>query len=126
MYAIEGTHPNTGNQWRFFQAINFTYIPRSVRKRFLDDWMRILQGSTDPRFTWELIKRRYPWLKVAVRRYFFQPNYYMTSLREIPIDQIEKEVISTWHKDFSKKVKTALFRNRKKRTKKQRRLDRRI
>lgn len=134
MYALEGTHPNTGNQFRFFQAINFTYIPRTVRKRFLNEWMRIYQSGNpnDLRFTWELIKRKYPWLKIAVRRYFFKPNYYMTALEEIPIDRIEKEVISTWNKDFSKKVKTALinkFRNvfkRRKQTKKDIRRSRRI
>ena len=36
MYTLEGIHPNTGHQWRFFQGINFTYIPRSVRKRFIN------------------------------------------------------------------------------------------
>lgn len=100
--------------------------------------MRIYQGSNpnNLKFTWELIQRKYPWLKIAIRRYFFQPNYYMTALEEIPIDRIEKEVISTWNKDFSKKVKTALinkFRNvlgrrrkQRRKTKKQKRRDRRI
>jgi len=114
MYALEGTHPTTGHQWRFFQGINFTYIPRSVRKRFVNDWMKLLQSSTNTKFTWELVKRKYPWLKVAVRRYFFKPSYYIKSLEEVPLDQVNKVVISTWHKDFSKKVKTTLinkFRN---------------
>jgi hypothetical protein len=109
MYALEGIHPNTGHQWRFFQAINFTYIPRSVRKRFLNEWKRVLASTNDPRFTWELIKRKYPWLKVAVRRYFFRPNYFIKSLKEVPLDEIDKVVISTWSKDFSKKVKATLI-----------------
>ena len=109
MYALEGRHQSTGNQWRFFQCINFTYIPRSVRKRFIDDWTRILQNTRDPRFTWQLIKRRYPWLKVAIRRYFYKPNTYITNLKEIPLEELDKYVVSTWHKDFSKKVKTELI-----------------
>jgi hypothetical protein len=109
MYALEGIHPNTGHQWRFFQAINFTYIPRSVRKRFLNEWKRVLASTNDPRFTWELIKRKYPWLQIAVRRYFFRPNYFIKSLKEIPIEDIDKVIVSTWHKDFSKKVKATLI-----------------
>ena len=35
MASIEGIHQNTGHQWRVFQCINFTYIPRAMRKRFL-------------------------------------------------------------------------------------------
>ncbi len=109
MYALEGRHQTTGNQWRFFQAINFTYIPRSVRKRFIDDWVRILQNTSDVKFTWGLIKKRYPWLKVAIRRYFYQPNTYINALKEIPLEELDKYVVSTWHKDFSKKVKTELI-----------------
>jgi hypothetical protein len=109
MYALDGIHPTTGHQWRFFQAINFTYIPRSVRKRFLLEWKRVLSNTQNPKFTWELIKRKYPWLKIATRRYFFKPNYYIKDLKEIPFDQIDKVIISTWSKDFSKKVKTSLI-----------------
>lgn len=120
MYALEGRNPNTGHEYRFFQAINFTYIPRSIRKRFIDDWVRILGSTNDVRFTWQLIKRRYPWLKVAIRRYFFKPNTYINALQEIPLSEVDKYVVSTWHKDFSKKVKTELiskFRNVLKRRK---------
>ena len=114
MYSLEGIHPNTGHQWRLFQGINFTYIPRSVRKRFINDWMRYLQSTSNVKFTWELVKRKYPWLKIATRRYFFRPTYYIKSLEEIPLEDVEKVVISTWSKDFSKKVKSTLinkFRN---------------
>lgn len=111
MYALEGTNQRTGHQWRFFQGINFTYIPRSVRKRFIDDWIRIVQNTSpvNLRFSWELVKRKYPWLKVAVRRYFFKPNTYINDLKQIPLDEVERYVVSTWHKDFSKKVKTELI-----------------
>lgn len=114
MYGLEGTHPTTGHQWRFFQGINFTYIPRSVRKRFINDWMKYLQSTNNVKFTWELVKRKYPWLKVAVRRYFFKPTYFIKNLKEVPLEDVNKVVISTWSKDFSKKVKSTLinkFRN---------------
>lgn len=109
MYALEGTNPNTGHQWRFFQAINFTYIPRASRRQFARDWTRILQQTRNPRFTWELCKRRYPYIKHAIRRYFFKPTYYISQLKEIPFDNIEDAITSTWSKDFSKKVKTAVL-----------------
>lgn len=110
MYSIEGLHPNTAHQWRILQCINFTYIPKAVRKRFLDLWLIELRKGTDIRFTWERVISRYPWLRNATRRYFFKPNYYITNLEEIPIEKVEKEVISTWNKDFSKKIKTAIFK----------------
>jgi hypothetical protein len=109
MYAIEGIHPNTGHQWRILQCINFTYIPKAVRKRFLNEWMVILNRGSDIKFTWERVQSHYPWLKNATRRYFFRPDYYLSKLEEIPMANVEKEVISTWSKDFSKKVKTAIF-----------------
>jgi hypothetical protein len=115
MYALEGIHPNTGHQWRFFQAINFTYIPRSQRMMFAKEWKIIFERTNgNVRLTWELVKKRYPFMQNAVRRYFFKPNYYITSLKEIPFDNMEKYIISTWSKDFSKKVKSSLinkFRN---------------
>jgi len=109
MYALEGLHPNTGHQWRFFQAINFSYIPRSDRKRFAKEWVTLLEKTNNPRFTWEKVKSKYPYLENAVRRYFFRPNYYIKDLKEIPLEEIEKEIIGTYAKDFSKKVKSFLL-----------------
>jgi hypothetical protein len=110
MYALEGNHERTGHQWRFFQGINFTYIPRSIRKQFVNDWKRTWQRTGgNVRFTWEMVQRRYPYLKGAVRRYFFKPNYYITELVEVPFDDIDKIVVSTWSKDFSKKLKVSLL-----------------
>jgi len=108
MYALEGMNANTGHQWRFFQALNFSYIPRASRRRFAADWQRILQQTQNPRFTWELVKRRYPYLKHAIRRYFFKPTYYISNLNEVPFDNMEQAVISTFSKDFSGKVKKAI------------------
>ena len=104
LYALEGIS-HTGHQFRFFQGINFTYIPRNIRKQFAKEWKEVMKKSNgNVKFTWEKVKRRYPQLKVAIRRYFFKPSYYITKLVEIPLDDIEKVVISTWSKDFSKKI----------------------
>ena len=110
MYALDGTHPNTGHQWRFFQAINFTYIPRSMRRTFASEWTRVLERNQgNVRFTWEVVQRRYPYLKGAVRRYFFKPTYYIKDLKEVPFDMMEDVIVSTWSKDFSKKLKVSLL-----------------
>lgn len=110
MYALEGTHENTGHQWRFFQGINFTYIPRSIRKQFVRDWKRTWDRTGgNVRFTWEMVQRRYPYLRGAVRRYFFRPSYYITDLMEVPYEDLDRLVVSTWSKDFSKKLKMSLL-----------------
>jgi hypothetical protein len=114
MASIEGLHPNTGHQWRLFQCINFTYIPRAHRKRFLKIWMKELDKKGNIKFTWKKVVAKYPYLKPAIRRYFFKPNYYIRNLEEIPLDRVEKVVISTFSRDFSKKITTALLSKFKK------------
>lgn len=109
MYAIEGIHPRTGHQWRLIQAINFTYIPRQVRRRFLAAWKKEMERGLNTRFTYQKLKRRWPYLKIATRRYFLKPTYYIKDLKEIPFDQIDRVVVSTWSKDFSKKVVSTLL-----------------
>ena len=108
MYAYSGTHPNTGRQWRFFQAINFTYIPRKVRRRFMKTYLDIRAKSPDSKFLWDNVKRQYPWLKIAVRRYQYSPGTYIINPKEIPFEDAEKVVVSTWAKDFSKKIVTTI------------------
>ena len=109
MYALDGIHENTGHQHRYFQGINFTYIPRSIRKTFARDWAKMVQRNPNMRFTWEMVQRRYPYLKNAVRRYFFKPDYYITELIEVSWEDMEKVIVSTWSKDFSKKLKMSLL-----------------
>lgn len=111
----QGTHPNTGHQWRFIQGINFFYIQRSHRKQFIKLWtdqlkdVDINKRRTKIKFTWQLVKRRFPYLEGAVRRYFYKPIYYITELNQIPFEQWEKSVVSSWAKDFSKKAKVSVF-----------------
>ena len=104
MYAFSGTHPNTGRQWRFFQAINFTYIPRQVRRRFMKTYLELKAKHPNMDFVWDDVKRKYPWLKIATRRYFYTPGTYIINPKEIPLDQAEDIIISTWAKDFSKQT----------------------
>jgi len=108
MSAITGIH-DSGHQWRLIQGINFTYIPRAMRKRFLKAWMKELDKPGKKKFTWLKVLAKYPYLKPAVRRYMIKPVYYIKNLEEIPLDNVEKVVISTFSKDFSKKVKSALM-----------------
>lgn len=122
MYAYSGYHPNTGREWRFFQAINFSYIPRKVRRRFMATYLKAREKHTNMKFVWDDVKRRYPWLKIAVRRYFYSPGTYIVSPKEIPFEDAERVIVSTWQKDFSKKAITAIrskFRlGKKKKTRK--------
>lgn len=119
MYAFSGTHPRTGREWRFIQAINFTYVPRAQRRLFITTWQSIVGNIStfrrgNLRFTWDQVLRKYPYLKPAVRRYFYTPSYYIKTPQEIPFADWEKAVVSTMTKDFSKKVKASLinkFRN---------------
>lgn len=110
MYAFSGTHPTTGNQWRFFQGINFTYIPRPYRKRFAQAWVREWQRTNgNVQLTWGTVENEFPFMRSAVRRYFYQPTYYIQKPKEIPLEDMEKVIVSTWSKDFSKKIKTDLL-----------------
>jgi len=109
MYALSGTHPNTGHEWRFFQGINFTYIDRSHRRQFAKSWVREWETTGGSfQFTYERVKRQYPYLQTAVRRYFFSPAYYIQNPIEVPLEDIESVIVSTWSKDFSKKLRTNL------------------
>lgn len=102
MYAYEGNHPNTGRQWRFFQAINFTYIPRNVRRRFMKVYLDERE-KYEGNLQWDHIKRQFPWLKIAIRRYQYSPGYIIIP-EEIPFEEAEDVIVSTWMKDFSKQA----------------------
>lgn len=115
MYAFQGTHPNTGHRWTFFQAINLSYIPRSQRKQFAKDWIeKFSETNGNVKFTWKLIQRRYPYLQSAVRRYFYQPSHYIRNLREYELSEMNEAIVSTWSKDFSKRGMRALIKAKKK------------
>jgi hypothetical protein len=111
MYRIRGIHPNTGHQWRLIQGINFSYIPRSHRKVFASQWLETFAESNgNAEFTYSLMKRRYPWMSIGIRRYLTKPAYYIQNPEEIPPESMEDAIIDTWMKDFSKKVKLDLMK----------------
>ena len=70
--------------------------------------MKELEKPGNIKFHWQKVQAKYPYLQPAIRRYFFKPNYYIRNLKEVPFEDIEKVVISTFSKDFSKKITTAL------------------
>lgn len=115
MYAVQGIHPRTGHQHRYIQCVNLSYIPRQLRKKFAQEWqMEYARSNGNVEFTWDLVQNHYPYLRGAVRRYFFKPNYYIQNAEHISMDNMEDVVVSSWSKDFSKKIKTSLikkFRN---------------
>ena len=115
MYAFSGTHPNTNHEWHFLQGINFSYIPRAHRRAFAKDWIKQFEKNKgDVKLTYRMVKRRYPYLKTAIRRYFYKPVYYIENPKEIPFENMEDAIVSTWSKDYSKKLKKALGRKYKK------------
>lgn len=124
MHSIEGINVKANgkkHQWRLFQAINFTYVPRAMRKRFLKVWLDEMDKPGQMKFHWQKVLRKYPYIKMGIRRYQYTPQAYITNLEEIPRDRIEKEVIKTLSKDFSKTVATRirglLFRRRQQKEK---------
>lgn len=113
LYKFSGTHPSTGRQWRFIQCINLNYVPRDIRKKFVLTWKdELIRRNGNVSLTWENIKTRFPGIanSNAIRRYFYSPSYYIQKPKYIELDNVEDVVISSWHKDFSKKLKRAAIR----------------
>ena len=103
---ISGTHPTSGREWRFVQGINLNYVPRQDRRKFVDDWIANYSKSKNLDFTWKLVKRKYPYIAFAIRRYFWSPPYYMSKMEHLDtIEKINKTIVGNWAKDFSKKLK---------------------
>lgn len=104
-YRITGINPSTNHQWRLIQGINLNYIPRSHRKHFINQWTYYYkQNNGNVRFTYQDMQRRYGYMRYGIRRYLTKPTYYISNIVEIDIDNIEEAVLSTYDKDFSKKV----------------------
>jgi len=114
IHGNEGTHPRTGREWRFFTAINLNYVPKKVRKELAKTWIKEFERTNgDTKFTYSKVKRRYPGLLLAVRRYMYTPKAYIKKAKEIPFYEWEKAVTSSFTKDFSKKAKTLFAKLRK-------------
>src|SRR5574343_344991 len=118
LYAIEGINPSTNHQWRLIQAINLSYIPRNIRKQFVELWMVELNKRKNVKFTWEMVKAQYPMIQLGIRRYFLKPTYYITNLKEIPREKIMDNVVGSFIKDFSRQAKKKWFSTIKRMAKK--------
>jgi hypothetical protein len=90
-------------------------VPRKDRKRFIKIWQREIEKGTPLKFTWKKVKTEFPYLKFSIRRYQLKPVYYISSPKEIPIKDWEKEVIGSLIKDFSSKIKRKIISVFKKR-----------
>lgn len=109
LYALKGRNPRTNHMWNLVQGINLNYIPRHYRKQFLQTWMPLLEKNHgNIQLTWGQILRRFPYLAVACRRYLLDRRVFL-DLKEIPLEDIEAIVVSTWAKDYSKQVQRALL-----------------
>lgn len=67
-----------------------------------------MKKSGNIRFHWQKVLAKYPYIRMGIRRYQFMPKEYITKLEEIPNERIEKEVIKSLPKDFSKKIATSI------------------
>jgi hypothetical protein len=75
----------------------------------VNQWQHYLDvNNGNVQFTYNIMKRQYPWLKYGIRRYMTKPNYYVKNAVEIDAENIEEAVLSTYDKDFSNKVKQEL------------------
>jgi hypothetical protein len=116
LYTVKGVHPNTGHYHHYIQAINFTYIPRGKRREFLYEWKKLFnfyEGNVY--LTWDTVKRRYPYMQIAIRRYLLDGNL-INNGKEIPTEDWEEVVISTWARDYSKQALMMLMLKYKKTT----------
>jgi len=109
LYAVGGTHPKTGNRHNYIQAINLNYITRGKRREFVAAWTQMLkQYGGNVIFTWNMVKRKYPYLQVAFRRYSLDRGI-IVKLKEIPLEEINQAVVGTWAKDYSKQAMMSLI-----------------
>lgn len=102
LYAIRGTNPSSGNKWDLIQAINLNYLPRAVRKKFVADWGDTLKRSKgDFKMMWKTLMLKYPYMKIATRRYLLTPKNYINNIEYIAPEQMDKEIVRNMVRDYS-------------------------
>jgi hypothetical protein len=109
LWWVEGFHPRTKRQWRFIQCLNLNYLSRGYRKQFVEKWTETLYRTRDLKLTWQQVQTRFPEMAFATRRYFYSPKYYINSLRAIEEQDVEKEVVGSLYKDYSKQARIAMW-----------------
>jgi hypothetical protein len=97
---VRGKNPKTGHLHNYIQAINFSYIPRSMRKLFLTKWKTLMEKyNGNVRLTWERVKSKYPYMKHALRRYQVGKGYILQAINiksEILNEHVEKAIINDY------------------------------
>jgi hypothetical protein len=98
---IKGTHPTTGHYHNYIQAINFSYIPRQFRRLFVDQWGSVLKANNgNVLLTWKKVRSRFPYLQFALRRYFIGKGF-IKFQHEVPEEDFDQVIISSFSRDFS-------------------------
>jgi hypothetical protein len=98
---VHGTHPNTGHKHNYVQCINLSYIPRNYRKKFVEMWLPTLKRNKgNVKLTWSMVISKWPFMRMSIRRYILKNNF-IKYAREIPPENVIKEVVSTWTRDYS-------------------------
>jgi hypothetical protein len=101
LYRIKGTHPSSGNYWNLWQCINLNYLPRNQRRAFIKDALDNLRRSKwDFKFTWHTLMLKYPWLRIATRRYYLDPKSYIQQLEYIPPEKMEAEIARNMVREY--------------------------
>lgn len=89
MNSHYGVYPNTGHLHRYIQGINIHYLPKHLRLPFYEKWTKL---NRNERWTKKNFQTFYshlikdiPNIDFCIRRYFYRPNEYITSL--VPMHQ---------------------------------------
>lgn len=91
--SIDGIHPTTGWRHSYFQAINLSYLPFLMRKKFARDFWHTYDKSNQKLiFTWRILSKKYPYLASFIRRYKFVPGRYIQNPKIIPVQDREAEI----------------------------------
>lgn len=107
---VKGVHPTTRHKHNYIQAINFNYIPRPKRKLFVENWTKVLKRyKGNVTLSWMDIVNKYPFLQLAIRRYFLDKGY-IVGVSEIPQEKMNDVVIKSLSADYSKKALLAAVR----------------
>jgi hypothetical protein len=102
--GVFGVNPSSGHRWNLIQGINFSYIDRSLRKMFAEEWMKILKKERiNAQFSWQRIMVNWPFLHDAIRRYLLLPEYLISNVVRVYPKDIKDALIGSWSKEFTLK-----------------------
>jgi hypothetical protein len=109
LYSVSGYHPRTKHEWHFIQTLNLNYVSRNYRKWLVKEWFEKLYATKNVKVTWDTVKKRWPDIQFATRRYFYRPGYYIKNIKPIDLKNIENVVIGSLYKDFARQARIAYW-----------------